>query len=285
MWLERGTPALIAVLLAAVWLTGCGGFSVKGQSIGSNEPVWSDRAIKPGIADTASSVGSVPSKPEVADTASNGGALPPTKAVGSVPPKPGVAGAPPTKAIGSVRSAYTIGPADVLEISVFKVPELSKSVQVADTGTINLPLVGEVPAAGKTTQQLERDLTAKLGAKYLQNPQVTVMISQNNSQHVTVQGAVEKPGVYPIKGTTSLLELVALAGGLKDVSDSTVLVLRNSEGKRSAAKFNVADIQKGGAEDPVLQSDDVVVAGTSAIKQGFNTIMKALPLATVFTLL
>jgi polysaccharide export outer membrane protein len=174
---------------------------------------------------------------------------------------------------------------DVLDISVFKVPELTKTVQVADNGTINLPILGEVPAAGKTTQQVERDLTAKLGARYLQNPQVTVMIRENNSQHVTVQGAIEKPGVYPLKGKTTLLELVAMAGGFKDTSDSTVLVLRNSEGKRSAAKFDVADIQKGQAEDPTVQTDDVVVAGSSAIKKSFNAVLKALPLAGLFTML
>jgi polysaccharide export outer membrane protein len=185
----------------------------------------------------------------------------------------------------SPAQVYQIGPMDVLDISVFMVPELTKTVQVADTGTINLPLVGELPAAGKTTQQLERELTTKLGDKYLQNPQVTVMLKENNSQHVTVQGAVEKPGVYALKGKTTLLELVAMAGGFKDTSDSTVLVLRNGEGKRSAAKFDVADIQKGQAQDPTMQTDDVVVAGTSAIKKGFNAVLKALPLAGLFSVL
>jgi polysaccharide biosynthesis/export protein len=185
----------------------------------------------------------------------------------------------------STAQFYQIGPMDVLDISVFNVPELTKTVEVAGNGTINLPLLGEVPAAGKTTQQLERELTAKLGAQYLQNPQVTVMVKENNSQHVTVQGAIEKPGVYPLKGKTTLLELVAMAGGFKDTSDSSVLVLRTSQGKRSAAKFDVADIQKGQEEDPIVQSDDVIVAGTSAIKQGFNAVLRALPLAGLFTML
>ena len=83
---------------------------------------------------------------------------------------------------------------DVLEISVFKVPELSKSVQVADTGTINMPLLGEVPAAGKTAQEIEQDLTRQLGAKYLKNPQVTVFVKDHNSQMVTIEGAVMKSG-------------------------------------------------------------------------------------------
>ena len=78
------------------------------------------------------------------------------------------------KETAPTTSGYKIGAMDVLDISVFQVPELTKSVQVADTGTINLPLIGEVVVAGKTAQQVERDLTTKLGAKYLQNPQVTV---------------------------------------------------------------------------------------------------------------
>jgi polysaccharide biosynthesis/export protein len=178
--------------------------------------------------------------------------------------------------------AYRIGVSDVLDISVFKAPELSTSVQVAETGSINLPLLGEVPAAGKTTQQLERELTAQLGAKYLQNPQVRVLVKENNSQHVTIQGAVKSPGVYPLKSRTTLFELVAMAGGLQDNSDSTVLVVRTSNGKRSAAKFDVSAIEKGRADDPTVQSGDMVVAGKSAIKTGFNAVLKALPLAGVF---
>ena len=174
---------------------------------------------------------------------------------------------------------------DVLDISVFNVPDLSKTVQVAETGTINLPLVGEIPAAGKTTRQLERDLTAKLGAKYLQNPQVTVMLKENNSHKVTVEGAVKTPGVYPMKGATTLLQLMAMAGGLDPNSDSTVLVLRTSGGKRSAGKFDISAIQNGSADDPTLQSGDVVVAGTSAIKAGFNNILKVVPLAGLVPLL
>jgi polysaccharide biosynthesis/export protein len=182
-------------------------------------------------------------------------------------------------------SAYTIGPLDVLDISVFNVPELSKTVQVSGTGTINMPLLGEIPAAGNTTEQLERELTAKLGEKYLQNPQVTVLVKEYNSQRVTVEGAVKKPGVYPITTDTSLLQLVAMAGDFDVGADSTVLILRTTNGKRAAARFDVGAIQTGRAEDPKIQSGDVVVAGSSAIKKGFNTILRALPLAGVFALL
>ena len=114
----------------------------------------------------------------------------------------------------SADSAYKIGPLDTLDISVFQVPDLTKSVQVSSTGTINLPLVGEIAVAGRTAQEVERDLTSRLGAKYLQNPQVTVYVKDYNSQRVTVDGAVKRPGVYPIKGETSLSQVVAEAGGM-----------------------------------------------------------------------
>src|SRR5262249_12235640 len=158
--------------------------------------------------------------------------------------------------------SYKIGPMDVLDISVFQVPDLTKSVQVSDTGTINLPLVGEVPVAGKTSQEVERDLTAKLGAKYLQNPQVTAYVKEYNSQQVTIEGAGQKPGTFPIKGKTSLLQLIAMANGFDPNADWTVLVLRESNGRRKAAKFDLNAIQKGRADDPLLQSGDIVVAGS-----------------------
>jgi polysaccharide export outer membrane protein len=186
----------------------------------------------------------------------------------------------------AATSSYRVGPLDVLDISVFNVPDLSKSVQVSGSGTINLPLIGEMAAAGKSTEELERELTQKLGEKYLQNPQVTVLVKEYNSQKVTVEGSVNKPGVYPITTDTSLLQLVALAGDFQQqISDYSVLIIRTTHGRRSAARFDVADIQKGRMQDPMIQAGDVVVAGTSAIKQGFNTILKALPLAGVFAFL
>jgi polysaccharide biosynthesis/export protein len=147
-----------------------------------------------------------------------------------------------------------------------------------------LPLVGEIVVANKTPQQVERDLTVKLGAKYLQNPQVTVYVKEYNSQQVTITGAVQKPGVFPIKGPTSLVQLIAMANGFQPNSDDTVLILRQSDGKKQAARFDVDEIQKGRADDPLLQPGDVVVAGSSAIKSGFGLFLKALPVAGLFTI-
>jgi polysaccharide biosynthesis/export protein len=182
------------------------------------------------------------------------------------------------------HAAYKIGPLDVLEISVFQAPELSGTVEVDDTGTIDLPLIGGTRVAGKTSAELQRDLSSKLGAKYLQNPQVTVRVKEFNSNRVTVSGAVKSPGVFPYKGET-LLQYVVKAGGLAEDANSMVLVLREINGKRSAAKFNVEDIQNGHAPDPTMQSGDIIVADTSTFKRGYKNLMKVLPLAGFAALL
>ena len=179
-------------------------------------------------------------------------------------------------------SAYKIGPQDVLELSVFKVPELSRMVQVADTGTANFPLIGEVPATGRTAQEVERDVTKRLGSKYLQNPQVTVFVREYNSQRVTVEGAVKKPGVYPIRGRSTLLQFMAVAEGSDMNAGSEILIFRQSNGKRAAAKFDLDDIRTGKVDDPLLQSGDVIVVPTSAMKEAFNNFVKVSPVLNVF---
>lgn len=181
---------------------------------------------------------------------------------------------------GSV--AYLIGPQDLIEITVFKVPDLSKVVQVSETGTINLPLLGSVQASGRTAQQLEKELTQALGSKYLQQPQLNVIVKEYNSQRVTLEGGgIKKPGVYPLRGKMSLLQLIATADGLSDISDSQVAIFRQKGTKRAAVRFDVSAIRTGEIDDPPLQPGDVIVATSSASKEAFNNVLKALPLATI----
>ena len=179
------------------------------------------------------------------------------------------------------NAAYKIGPLDVLDVTVFKVPDLAKTVQVAEDGTINYPLIGEVPAAGKTAHELEQSLTAKLGAKYLRDPQVTVMIKEYNSQRVTVSGSVKTSGVYAIKGNTSLMQVIAMAGDVDTATDSgDVVVFRTIDGQRSAARFDIDAIKAGRAADPQVEPGDVVVVDSSATKVALHNVLMALPLAT-----
>jgi polysaccharide biosynthesis/export protein len=186
-----------------------------------------------------------------------------------------------TSAAKPGNAAYKIGPLDVLDVSVFKVPDLAKTVQVSEDGNINYPLIGDLTAAGRTAHELERDLRQKLGAKYLRDPQVTVLVKEYNSQRVTIEGSVKASGVYSIKGATTLMQLFAMAGDIDITIDSgDVVIFRTINGTRSAAKFDLDAIKAGKAEDPEVVPGDVVVVDTSAVKVAFSNILKALPLAT-----
>lgn len=182
-------------------------------------------------------------------------------------------------------SGYKVGPQDVLEISVFKVPELSRSVQVADAGSINLPLVGEVDAAGKTARDLEQELTRKLGDKYLQSPQVTVFVKEYNSRRVTIEGAVKKPGVYPIRDRTSLLQFISIAEGLTELADTEIVVFRQGGGQKSVARFDLDDIRGGKTADPDIRDGDLIVVNTSSTKTVYQNLLRILPSTASFLLL
>jgi polysaccharide export outer membrane protein len=134
---------------------------------------------------------------------------------------------------GPLAPNYVLGPEDVIKIDVLDVPELSKTtVRIANDGTISLPLIGRVKAAGLTAEQLRQELADKWGEDYLQNPQVTVFVDQFKAKPVSIIGAVEKPGLYPLTGQRTLIEMLSMAGGFGKKSTSpagrTVLVTRKS---------------------------------------------------------
>src|SRR6202051_449131 len=178
-------------------------------------------------------------------------------------------------------NAYKIGPLDVLDVAVFKVPDLSKTVQVGEDGTITYPLIGQVHAAGRTAHDLEVDLKQKLGEKYLRSPQINVLVKEYNSQRVTISGAVKTTGVYAIKGRTTLLQVIAMAG---DIDGSTasgdIVVFRTVDGQRTAARVEADSIKNGKVDDPEVLPGDVVVVDTSATKVALSNVLRVLPLAT-----
>lgn len=114
----------------------------------------------------------------------------------------------------SVPSDYLIGPEDVLDITVFDVPDLNQTARVANDGTIALPLLGRMVASGLTADQLRDRLEKALGKNLLQNPHVGVFVKQFQARPVSVVGAVEKPGLFQITGPRNLVEMLSLAGGL-----------------------------------------------------------------------
>jgi len=180
-------------------------------------------------------------------------------------------------------NAYRVGPQDFLDINVFNVPALSRQMQVSGDGTINVPMIGEVHAAGKTAQELERELTVRLGGRYLQNPQVSLSIKEYNSQRFTVEGAVKRAGIFPIKNEATLMQGLSAAEGLdKDTASSSVIIFRTENGQRMAARFDIDAIRAGTTPDPAIQNGDLIVVGTSTGKVAFQNFTKLLPAAGLF---
>ncbi|HEX7887225.1 MAG TPA: polysaccharide biosynthesis/export family protein [Phenylobacterium sp.] len=198
------------------------------------------------------------------------------------PPAPALAGAA-APAGPAVVSSYRIGPDDTLDIVVFQVPELSRTVQVDAAGQFTLPVVGVVNAAGRTADELSRSLRDRLDGGYLRDPQVTVLIKQAVSQRVTVDGAVVKPGIYPLTGPTSLLQAVALANGPdpRVANIRRVAVFRSVDGRRQSQVYDLSKIRSGRAEDPTVKADDVIVVATSGTKSFFTYFGGSLPILSI----
>lgn len=190
----------------------------------------------------------------------------------------------PAASPGAATADYRIGPLDSIGITVFQEPELSaQKVQVDASGNVAVPLVGSVAAAGKTASQLADELERRFGEKYLVNPQVTVVVSSSVSQKVVVQGEVTEPGVYEIKGPTTLLEALSMAKGETRVAAlKEVAVFRTVNGQRMGAVFDIEQIRRGDSEDPAIVGNDVVVVGFSNSKSVWRDILSAAPLLNVF---
>ncbi len=186
--------------------------------------------------------------------------------------------------VATPTAEYRIGVGDKLSVRVFQVADLSFEELVVDTsGNINLPLIGAVRGAGRTAGEMSTDIAARLAAQYLRDPQVTVTIEEAASQKITVDGAVTKPGVYEMRGSTSLLQAVAMAEGPSRVADLTkVAVFRTIDGRRSVALFDLSAIRQGRAADPQVLGDDVIVVDISRLSSGLREAVGALPALAAF---
>ena len=184
-------------------------------------------------------------------------------ALGGAPVLAAPADMPPPDAVLQPRAGgdYRIGPQDMLDINVSQVEELSKPVQVDTGGDILLPLVGQIPAAGRTPAELSADIAAALKKKYMKDPQVVVSVKEAQGQKITVDGAVGQPGVYPLNGPTSLLQALSLAKGAdpKMANLHRVVIFRTINGTRHSAFYDLVRIRNGTAEDPPVCGSDIIV--------------------------
>ena len=191
-----------------------------------------------------------------------------------------------TAASGAYEGAsdYRVGAQDLLEISVFGVQDLDKEVRVNSNGQISLPLIGGVMAGGRTIPELEKELASKYANGFLQNPQVSVFVKEYSSRRITLEGAIIKPGIYPITGKTTLLQAIALSGGVDDkVADlGGIVLMRQINGKRMAAVYDLRAVRRGTMEDPQVYGDDIIVVETSGSKSAYRRFIESIPAFGIF---
>jgi polysaccharide export outer membrane protein len=178
--------------------------------------------------------------------------------------------APNTPRVGPVPEGqvladdYRIGPQDLIEIQVFGVDNLRREVRVNSRGAISMPLIGTVILGGLTGQEAETLIAARYEKDFLQDPQVSVFIKEYTSQRITLEGAVAKPGIYPIRGDTSLMQAIAIAGGQGALSDlNEVMVYRREGNEKKIYTYDLNKIRAGEAEDPSIVNDDVIIVKRS----------------------
>lgn len=181
----------------------------------------------------------------------------------------------PTRAdLTAGQQPYLIGPFDKLSIDVYGVEELTKKVvQVDAGGSMAFPLVGVIPAAGKTPEQISSDIAARL-RRYIRDPQVTVNADTVN-RFVTVEGNVSEPGQFPVIGKMTLMRAIARAKGEDNYADEHfVVVHRQVSGRSMAALYDLRAIRQGIYPDPAIYADDVVSVGDSASKRTFALLVQ-----------
>lgn len=180
---------------------------------------------------------------------------------------------------------YILRPSDVIAVNVYREADLSlESVPVGADGMVSLPLIGAVKADGLTTRELEQIVAQKLAGTILVDPKVNVNVIQFASHLVTVEGSVEKPGMYPFKPGTRLSGAMSLASGPTRVAKlAEVAIFRKTAKGMQIAKFDYGAVRAGTMMDPVLQPNDRIVVGTSGLSQFWQDALKALPAFALFT--
>jgi polysaccharide export outer membrane protein len=180
---------------------------------------------------------------------------------GAARPQPVPAGATPA-AQAALPTDYVIGSEDVLGIVFWREMEMSGDVTVRPDGKVSLPLIGDIAAAGLRPEAL-RDEIEKAASKFITDPNVTVIVRTINSRKVFITGEVMMPGAYPLTGPRTVMQLIALAGGLTEFADQgAITVMRTENGQSRSFRFNYKDVARGRSLQqniPLIPGDTVVV--------------------------
>jgi polysaccharide export outer membrane protein len=156
---------------------------------------------------------------------------------------------------------FVIGPEDGLGVLFWHEPEMSGDVVVRPDGLITLPLIGDIRAAGLKPEALREEIQ-KAASRYLTEANVMVVVRQINSRRVFITGEVAKPGAYPLTGPRTVMQLIALAGGLNEYADAnSITIMRIENGRQRSFQFRYKDVARGKAlaQNITLQPGDTVV--------------------------
>lgn len=165
-------------------------------------------------------------------------------------------------------------PLDMLAISVFGVPELSRPVRVGSGGFFDFPLIGAVQANGRTLAEISFELETRLKGTYVRDPDITVEFAERGGQVYTVGGEVGRPGQFPIVQATTLMEAIAIGGGRTPYSRmSDVLVFREVNGQRYIGVYDMTAIQRGNYADPQIYAHDIIMVGDSPSRRAIADIL------------
>lgn len=175
---------------------------------------------------------------------------------------------------------YLVGPLDRLVVDVLNVTGLTdREIQVDASGNISFPFAGVLEVAGRTPGEVEALIAQRLRATYIKNPQVTVNLKEAVSQIVTVEGQVRKPGLYPVVGRMTLLQVMAAAEGTSDFANlEDVIIYRTVKGQRYAAVHDVDSIRHGAYADPEVYPNDLVMVGDDTSQRLLKDVL------TIFSL-
>ena len=190
--------------------------------------------------------------------------------VKGIPPDPGPAAIP------------RISEGDLLQLEVFQAPEMSTKERVMASGEIFLPLIGAIKVAGLTQEEAEQLITRKLSENYLQNPQVNIFVEESASQKITVVGDLNQPGVFPLKGSMTLMEAIAQARGVKNTAKDEAVIFRKTE--RDGIRGYIVDldaVQDGATPDPLLVGGDTIHVAQSGTLVFFDRLFGKLSIAPI----
>ncbi|CDN89955.1 MULTISPECIES: polysaccharide biosynthesis/export family protein [Hydrogenophaga] len=187
-----------------------------------------------------------------------------TAPIGAAPGTEGavvVPGAPP-----AANADYRLSPNDLLSFDVFGVPDMKRDVRVDASGQLSLPLIGAVQVAGLTAQAAEDLIAARYEEKYLMDPQVSLFIKEFTTQRIAIEGAVTRPGIYPVTGQLTLLRALALSGGFAPYADVKQIVVyrHGANGAREQFTYDLDQVRAGQQKDPDIRADDVIVVQRNA---------------------